>query len=116
MDEETKNIAKDILAVIARARDYTNVAPHEVFMDAEALVSSLAFLVGPKLAAEGRYREKVRKYMEDDFSAARAEIYAKADPEYIEWKKLEHVYDLAQDQIMLLKKFREDLTAEYQRS
>jgi hypothetical protein len=56
------------------------------------------------------------KYLNDGMSAAAAETHAKATDEYVQWKKLEGVYDLGHEQIMLLKRFGPLLEEEYKRT
>lgn len=116
MNDNTPEIAKDVLTAIARAKNYRSVtALDEIFFDAEAIVSSLAYLVGPKAELEQAYRLKIVTYMECGDSHAKAEAKAKATDEYKNWKKVEAVYELGHEQIMLLKKFKEDLAQEMRR-
>jgi hypothetical protein len=49
-------------------------------------------------------------------TAAAAEAAAKATDEYIQWRKLEEVYDLGVQQTQLLKKFGPLLDDEYRRA
>lgn len=106
MNEDTKELAQFVLAEIANARKYSqNPAPHDLFLSSETIVSSLASLIGPLLDLETAYRQKIKEYMLQDMSNAKAETMAKADNEYKNWQKLKMVYELAQEQIMLIKKF-----------
>jgi hypothetical protein len=52
----------------------------------------------------------------DGMKIGLAEAHAKAGEEYVLWRKLEGVYELGQEQIMLLKRFGPSLKKEYQRS
>lgn len=74
----------------------------------------MATLIGPLMDAETAYRQKIKAYMQDGASNAKAEAYAKAEEEYKTWKKIEHVYELAKEQIMLIKKFGTYLQGEKQ--
>ncbi len=115
MNEQTLQIAKDVREVIARASDYSRVNPNEVFMDMESLISSLAYLISPKIEAESAFRREVVKHIEKGESVAGAEARAKCGDAYITWKKLEALYLLAEEQIKICKKFKDNLEAEYQR-
>lgn len=117
MNEDIKKQAKFVLEEIANARRYSeSTAPHDLFLSCEAIISSLAFLIGPLMDLETAYRQKVRTYMLADHSHAKAEALAKADQEYQDWRKLQYAYDLANQQIMLLKKFSDKLQQEFKRS
>lgn len=117
MNDEVKNQAKEILAIIADAKKYTEVKDfHSLFMDAESIISTLAYLIGPLRDQEQKYRLLVVELKSTGESVSGAEAIAKASDEYKEFKKLEDVYELAQEQIMLLKKFKSDLELEYKHS
>ena len=79
-------------------------------MSAETIVSCLSFLIAPIADLEQKYR--ILALPTEDESNAGAEARAKASDEYKEWRKYSALYDLGHEQIMLLKKFREDLTRE----
>ena len=114
MNEETNKLTTALRDTIGRARSYSGVDVHEVFLDAESIISALAYLISPKMELETRYRTKIVEYMANGDSAAKAEAKAKAGTEYSEWRKLEQLYDLGNEQIMLLKKFKDGLEMERQ--
>lgn len=117
MDKEVKHTAQDLLSIIVKSKKYTELNDfHSLFMDAESIVSGLAFLIGPLREQEQRYRMLLVKHMNDGDSHAKAEAKAKASPEYMAFRKIEDVVELAKEQIMLLKKFKGDLELEYKRS
>jgi len=117
MTEATERTAKLVLGEIARARQYSTLpAPHELFLSCETLVSALASLIGPKMDAETAYRTDVVTFKAQEGSVAAAEALAKAGKNYADWKKLEMVYELAEHQINLVKKFKDELQAEKYRS
>lgn len=110
---ETKELAVELRNEIARAKQLTtNSDVHEIFISAENIISTLSFLISPIADMEMAYRKKIVEYMLED-SHAKAEAKAKASEEYKEWRKFTALYDLAHEQLMLLKKFREDLQKEY---
>ncbi len=116
MNDATQT-AKDILAEVGMAKKWTEIKNmDELFFSAETLISNLAFLVGPLMDAESKYRQKVQKYVSEDMSVAGAETKAKSEEEYLYWKKLQYAYELANSQIMLIKKFAQYLKEEYNRS
>lgn len=114
---DVNETAKLILAEVASAKGFTEARNiGAVFLSAETIISGLAYLVGPMLDAEQVYRQKRLSYINDGMTAAAAEAHAKATDEYKYWRKLEHVYDLGEQQTQLLKKFGPLLEAEYKRS
>jgi len=97
---------------IARAGQLaSDVHIHEVFLSAETIISCLAYLISPIAEMEQRYRQKVMDAMLSG-SNAKAEAHGKASEEYKEWRKHAALYKLGHEQLMLLKKFRNDLAME----
>jgi hypothetical protein len=114
---DVSETAKVVLGEVARAKQFTETQQiGEVFLSAETIVSGLAYLLSAKIEAEQAYRIKRVKYINDGLSAAAAEAHAKASDEYVAWQKLEGVYNLGQEQIMLLKRFGPLLEQEYNRT
>lgn len=112
--EEANKQAKEMLQVIAKSQDYSQVKDyHQIFMDAEAIISIMAYLTGELSNREQKYRELIIKFEDEGRSHASAEARAKASDEYREWKKLERAYKLGYEQIMLLKKFQGNLGIEH---
>lgn len=113
-------ILREAIAVrdtIARARTYRTITQaDDLFFDAEALISSLAYLTGPKAELEQTYRKKVVHYISTGESVAKAEALAKASDEYKWYKKIEAIYQLGEEQIKILKRFKEDLAQELRRA
>lgn len=117
MNEEPISIAKQILSEIARAKDFSTTTDiNEIFASAETIIGSLAFLTSPIVDAEIEYRKQIVYYINEGKSHAEAETRAKTSEAYKYWKKLEAVKDLANEQILLLKKFQTELGLEYKRS
>jgi hypothetical protein len=65
---------------------------------------------------EQKYRAEVQKNIDEGMSVAASEAKAKAGIEYIKWRKLHYVYNIAEEQIKLLKKFSDKIESEYNRS
>lgn len=117
-DKEIIETAKVLLANIADAQKFSNpFNANQLFIISENLLSCLAYLVGPLMDAESAYRGKTAEFMAQGDSASAAEIKSKASEEYKKWKKLDYACELAQEQIMLLKKFADKMEFEskYQR-
>ncbi len=112
MDEQDiKKTALMLRDEIARASQLTSdVDLNEIFLSAETIVSCLSYLISPIADMEQKYR--LLAIPGADESNAAAEAIAKASNEYKEWKKYSALYELGHEQIMLLKKFREDLSKE----
>lgn len=117
MNQEALEEAKIVLSLIAKSKNYSEVKDfNSLFLDAESIISSLAYLIGPLRDQEQEYRSLIVKFTDQGDSHAKAEAKAKASDEYKFFKKLEDVYELAKEQVMILKKFKGDLEAEYKRS
>lgn len=117
MNEEITELALELRALIGKSRDITDSTSfNEVFIMAEQILGTLAYLISPIMLLEQRYRQKVVEYMNEGDSATKAASRAKATDEYVEWRKYEQLYDLGHEAIMLLKKFKTKLEDEYQRN
>lgn len=98
---------------VAKSQKITSdVDLHTIFLSAEMIISCLSYLISPIADKEQKYRQLIVARMVDGDSHASAESKAKASDEYKEWRKYAALYDLGHEQIMLLKKFREDLQIE----
>lgn len=116
MTQEVLKLAIDLRDQIGEARNYTQATDaFEIFMDAESIVGTLSFLISPLMELETLYRQKVVEFMDGGDSAAKADAKAKATNEYKEWRKLQMIIELAQEQIMLCKKFKDSIEMEYKR-
>lgn len=113
MNYEYKETAKFLLTEIAKAGDLIKNDMNGIFMSAESIISSLAYLITPLAELEQAYRREATPIQDE--SQARAEARAKAGDIYKEWRKLDNLIELSKEQIMLLKKFRDDLAMEKQR-
>ena len=117
MNKDVEQTCKEILSEIGMARRFTEVKTyHELFISAETIISQLAFLLGPLMDAEVAFLKKVREYNEGGLSVAAAEVKAKTEEEYLWWKKIKGTYELADSQILLIKKFADKLQGEFIRS
>lgn len=115
MTPEVKENLVAILTEIANAKNFTtNTDIGTVFMSAEAIISTLAYLIGPIAEMEQTYRRL--SVPKENESVAMADVKAKASDEYKEWKKARETIELAHAHIQVLKRFKEDLTKEYERS
>lgn len=114
MDEKVTASAKKLLSLIGTTRDYSNPRAFiELGGACDEIMREMVYLVGPLMDAETAYRDEIRLLMESDVSVAKAEAMAKAGVNYNEWQKLKLVYELAEQQIMLLKKFGSKMEGEY---
>lgn len=112
--DEIKQTAIMLRDEIAKAQELTSDTDiHTVFLSAETIISCLSYLISPIAEMEQKYR--MLCIAKEDESHAAAEARAKASNEYKEWRKYSALYELGHEQIMLLKKFREDLSRERSR-
>lgn len=116
MNEEIQQLALDLRSEIGRAKELTSdTSFHEIFMSAETIIGILAYLISPIALLEQRYRTKIVEYMDEGDSHAKAEARAKAGDEYMEWRKYAGLVEIGNQQVLLLKKFRDLLAQEYDR-
>lgn len=112
--EDIKEAGKELVNEIARANQITSDTDiHEVFLSAERIISWLAYLISPIADMEQKYR--IIAIPKEGQSNANADAIAKASDEYKEWRKFSALYDLGHEQVMLLKKFKENLELERRR-
>jgi len=109
--------ARTIYTILREAKDKTEIGDfHGMFGDVETLISSLAFLITPLLEREMAYRQVIVREMANGAPNTKAEAIARASREYLDWKKLQMIYDLAEEQIKILKRFRGLIEQEFQRT
>lgn len=117
MNSDILKLATELRSLIGQSRHVTDTTSfNEVFIIAEQIIGTLAFLISPLMLMESHYRQKVVEFLNEGYSHAESESRAKAATEYSEWKKYLMLYELANEQILLLKKFKDKLSDEYQRS
>ena len=117
MKKEVKEVCQEILAEIGDGDKYSKLQNYaELFEGAEGIISKLAWLVGPLLDAERDYRVRVQSYRKDGESVAGATAKAQCDDVYVNYKKIQYVYDLAEEQIKLIKRFSSKLEQEWNRT
>lgn len=109
----TYNLLKKLLVEV---KDYSSTDPHRALSEAETIVSCLATLTDPLLELEQEYRELVVLHIDDGKSKAESEARAKASNEYRRWQKMKMMYELGDEHVKILKKFKDVLEAEYMRS
>lgn len=115
MNQEALEVCKDLVSEIGRAKSLTSdLDMQEVFLSAETIIGLLAYLIKPKNDLEHEYHVQALK--RDGESQSQATARAKASEVYRDWRKLSDLYDLAHEQVMLLKKFKEEIAMEHQRT
>lgn len=116
MDKPTEELAKELRNAIGRAREYDRTDILGMFMECENIIGILAYLISPLTKLEQEYRQKIVNYMESEGdSHAKAEAKARASEEYMNYRKLDMLYKLGNEQVLILKKFKDNLEAEYKR-
>lgn len=117
LNTEIESLALELRTLIGKSRTVTDTTSfNEVFIIAEQIIGILAYLISPTALLEQRYRQKVVEYMSEGDSATKANFRAKATDEYVEYIKYSALADLAHEQVMLLKKFKNRLEDEYHHS
>ena len=95
-----------------RLKSNRPLVPAELFETSEFLLSFRSWLTNHIMEAEARYRDKVQEFKDQNMSVAASETNAKTTAEYRAYKYLNRVDDLAQEQILLVKKFSSRLEEE----
>ena len=114
LDETTVASCQRILKIIYDGRKFSQAKDWRTLLEAaEEMMAFKAWVVSKKLLYEGLYRDKRAGFIRDGASAAAAEQEAKVSPEYRAYKYLENVFNLCEDQVLLVKKFKEDLAREW---
>lgn len=117
MNEDINKLALDLRGMIGQARQIHDTTDfNSVFITAENIIGTLAYLISPLTHLEQKYRNKVVYFMEEGDSTAKAEAKARASDEYVEYKKYDMLYNLGHEQVLLLKRFTRNLELEHQRS
>lgn len=92
------------------------LVPAELMDSSEFLLSFRAWLTAHIMEAEAKYRDKIEEFRMEGKSVAAAETKAKTTPEYRAYKFLERTDDLANEQVLLVKKFFSRLDEEFKNS
>lgn len=90
------------------------LVPAELFEASEYLHSFRAYITSPLLEADARYRDQMENFRSEGMSVSAAESKARTTPEYRAYKYLERVDTLADEQILLVKKFGTRMDDEFQ--
>ena len=99
--------SQELLAVIAGARSKGSVPldPNSLMMLAEEIIARQAYYIGLLINSEMEYRRRIRECMEkEDLSFNAAENKARTEDVYAIYKKAQYVYDLATEQVLLIKR------------
>ena len=106
-----------LLKELGEARDFTKAGDfNALLLGAETVNASLVFLADALIRFEQDYRKKLLEAEEAGSSHAKAENSAKLTDEYRKYKKLQIVYDRAEEHLKLLKKASDILNQEYRRT
>ncbi len=116
------NLSKEVIQFCEQANEQIKkirlsfdrpLVPAELFESSEFLLSFRAWLTAHIMEAEARYRDKIEEFRVEGKSVAAAETKAKTTPEYRAYKYLSRVDELAQEQVLLVKKFFSRLDEEF---
>ena len=113
MDAETRQLVDDLQEALSRAKDYSKVSIHDVFLDAEAIIATMSYIIKPMFELENQYRNIIANKVLQGDSNAKAESLAKASEIYRDWRYISEMYELSKEQVMLLKKFKTELEGEF---
>ena len=126
MNEQVEKSLKLLLQEIASSSKWgATVSPHVTFQSCERIITLMAQLNHFRVGAELAYRKKVIEFLDTpklklvggeerkaETSYSEAEARAKATQEYDIHKRVEGVFEIAQEQIMSIKKWADVLKAD----
>lgn len=126
MNEKVEHLLKELLGEIASSSKWgETVAPHITFQSCEKIISLMAILNSFRVTAEMNYRRKVIEELDKkktkivggdervvDTSYSEAEARAKASQDYDTHKRVENVFEIAQEQVNAIKKWADVLKAD----
>jgi|GEM_PF-6200812 len=106
MNDDYKKYARELASQIAEARTHDLNSKDLLFEKAENLIGTLTYLVKPICELEVSYYQEIKRLMmsDDKMSVSRAENEAKTTDMYLEWRKLKMLVELANEQVMMIKK------------
>ena len=105
--EQIKDWIADIRRKISSGQP---VPPGEFFELSAAIISFRTWLIDYLMEWEARYRDKMELFRSKNMSVAASEVKAKTTPEYRGYKYLDRFDEVAQEMVLLTKKFQEKMT------
>lgn len=123
MEQEIQKLLKELLGEIASSSQWgTTVAPHVTFQSCERIISLMARLNSFRVSSEMAYRRKLIYFLDQkktkttvdserqvDISYSEADARAKATQEYDTHRRVENIFEIANEQIMAIKKWADVL-------
>lgn len=120
---EIEKLCKELLAEIASSSSWgTTVAPHVTFQSCERIISLMARLNSFRVSSEMAYRRKLIEFLDAkknkivggeerivETSYSEADARAKATQEYDTHRRVENIFEIANEQIMAIKKWADVL-------
>lgn len=123
MNQEIEKLLKELLAEIASSSTWgSTVAPHITFQSCERIISLMARLNSFRVSSEMAYRRKLIEFLDTkkvkatadgervvETSYSEADARAKATQEYDTHRRVENIFEIANEQIMAIKKWADVL-------
>ena len=117
LDQDVVEQCEKALRAITELKELFSrpVGIQELYETSEKLLNFRGYLTKYLFEAEARYRYEVKRIQDEDEkkSVARAEAEAKTTDEYREWRYLERIDKLADEQVRLVKKFTTRMEEEW---
>jgi len=107
---------KAIKEVMSAAKFSESLDPKMLFQVAERLLAFRMWLTAYILSSEQEYRLEVAKWRENGESVAGAEAQARIGNGYRAYKYVKRVDDISDEQVKLVKRFKEALEDEFNQS
>lgn len=126
MELEVEKLLKELLKEIASSSKWgSTVAPHVTFQSCEKIIELIARLNSFRVSSEMAYRKKLVEFLDMkktkttadgervvETSFSEADARARASQEYDTHRRVENIFELANEQIMAIKKWADVLRAD----
>jgi len=120
---DVEKLCKELLSEIASSSQWgSTVPPHVTFQSCERIISLMARLNSFRVSSEMAYRRKLIEFLDMkktkttadgerivETSFSEADARAKATQEYDTHRRVENIFEIANEQIMAIKKWADVL-------
>ena len=114
LKEETVSACELAIGKVKEIRKSTErpLVPAELFEASEFLMSFRGWITNELLRTEALYRDHIETFRSEGMSVSAAESKANVTPEYRALKYLKRIDSLAEEQILLVKKYFDRMSDE----
>jgi hypothetical protein len=112
-----QDTAKKLIAHMSKRRDFTDPSIMSTLPnDIQVIFALWSNLVAASGSLESAYRKKEVECLDHEMTSAKADAYAKAEPSYEQWRKLQGLIKAADEYQKFLKKMLDHAQEELKKS